>query len=438
MHHWPNCCFLSRIYPAKSMAMKMTAASASSNLGERELVTLMALLMSLQAFGIDSMLPALGVMAEELGAAGNDRQYVISSYFLGAGLGAFFPGAFADKFGRRPVLFVGLASYILLSLACAIVTDFWWLIGLRLIQGISCAGLSVVPAAIVRDHVGGDRMARLMSLIMMVFLVVPIVAPAIGQLILMVADWRVIFVAMAVMGLCVGLWVWLRLPETLTEANEQDIKPITILRNMKEALAKRESVGYVIGSALVFGSLFGFLNSSQQLIAESFGAGDYFALIFGASIIGMVLANFLNSRIVEKYGARRVGHAALIGFLLVSLVQLWSARSGEQTLWEFVPLLSMSMACLGFVGANFSSVAMQPFQHIAGAASSIQTSIRMTTGAVMGALVGQAYDGTAGPLATSMVICSCLGLACILYSERGKFFRAPGEARRYMQMHKNY
>lgn len=418
--------------------MNLQAASPESKLGERELVTLMALLMSLQAFGIDSMLPALGVMADELGALGNDRQYVISSYFLGAGIGAFFPGAFADKFGRRPVLFFGLATYILLSLACAIVTDFWWLIALRLVQGISCAGLSVVPAAIVRDHVGGDRMARLMSLIMMVFLVVPIIAPAIGQIILMVFDWRAIFIGMAVMGLAVGLWVWLRLPETLTEANEQDIKPLTILRNMREALAKRESVGYVIGSALVFGSLFGFLNSSQQLIAESFGAGDFFAVIFGASIIGMVLANFLNSRIVEKYGARRVGHAALIGFLLVSLVQLWSARGGDQTLWEFVPLLSLSMACLGFVGANFSSIAMQPFQHIAGAASSIQTSIRMTTGAVMGAVIGQAYDGTAGPLATAMVVCSCLGLVCIMYSERGKLFRAPGEARRYMQMHKNY
>ncbi len=398
----------------------------------------MALLMSLQAFGIDSMLPALGIMAEELGAAGNDRQYVISSYFLGAGLGAFFPGAFADKFGRRPVLFVGLASYILLSLACALVTSFDWLIALRFIQGLSCAGLSVVPAAIVRDHVGGDRMARLMSLIMMIFLIVPIIAPAIGQLILMVADWRAIFGAMAIAGGAVAVWVWLRLPETLTEANTQDIRPITILRNMKEALSLRMSVGYVIGSALVFGSLFGFLNSSQQLIAESFGAGDYFALIFGASIIGMVLANFTNSRIVEKYGARRVGHAALIGFLLVSLVQLWSASSGEQTLWEFVPLLSLSMAMLGFVGANFSSIAMQPFQHIAGAASSIQASIRMTTGAVMGAAIGQAYDGTALPLAQSMVICSVVGLGFVLYSERGKLFRRPSQAKRYQKMYGNY
>lgn len=418
--------------------MTATATQSPRKLGERELVTLMALLMSLQAFGIDSMLPALGVMAEELGAAGNDRQYVISSYFLGAGLGAFFPGAFADKFGRRPVLFVGLASYIVLSIACALASDFAWLIGLRFVQGVACAGLSVVPAAIVRDHVGGDRMARLMSLIMMVFLVVPIIAPAIGQLILMVADWRAIFAGMAVVGTLVGVWVWLRLPETLTEANEQDIKPITILRNMREALLRRESVGYVIGSALVFGSLFGFLNSSQQLIAESFGAGDYFALIFGASILGMVAANFLNSQIVERFGARRVGHSALLGFLVVSLAQLWSASSGDQTLWEFVPLLSLSMAMLGFVGANFSAVAMQPFQHIAGAASSIQTSIRMTTGAVMGAVIGQAYDGTAFPLAVAMVICSCLGLVCILFSERGKLFRAPGAARRYMQMHGNY
>ena len=240
------------------------------------------------------------------------------------------------------------------------------------------------------------------------------------------------------MGLAVGLWVWVRLPETLTEANEQDIRPVTILRNMSEAVLKRESIGYVIGSALVFGSLFGFLNSSQQLIAESFGAGDYFALIFGASILGMVAANFLNSRIVEKYGARRVGHSALLGFLAVSLVQLYSASRPEQTLWEFVPLLSLSMACLGFVGANFGAVAMQPFQHIAGAASSVQTSIRMTTGAVMGAVIGQAYDGTAQPLAIAMVGCSALGLACVLFSERGKLFRAPGEARRYMQMHKNY
>lgn len=415
--------------------MSDSRGKTRSELGERELIVLMASLMSLQAFGIDSMLPAIGLMADELNAVGNDRQYVISAYFLGAGIGAFFPGAFADRFGRRPVLFVGLVSYVLLSLACSMVTDFKTLLALRLVQGIACAGLGVVPTAIVRDRVGGDRMAKMMSLIIMIFLAVPVFAPAVGQLILMFADWRAIFDAMAVMGLLVGLWVWFRLPESLTEENVQQLAPRIILRNMAQALSNRVAVGYVIGSALVFGSLFGFLNSSQQLISETFGAGEYFALIFGSAVLGMVISSFTNSRIVEKFGARRVSHTALFGFLAASLAQAILAGMGDQTLWEFVPLLALNMTMLGFVGANFSSIAMQPFQHIAGAASSAQTSLRMVTGAVLGALIGQAYDGTAFPLGVAMTLCAVTALALVLYSERGKLFRRPGEARKYMLLH---
>ncbi|OZA93675.1 multidrug effflux MFS transporter [Altererythrobacter sp. H2] len=411
------------------------AARHERDISQRELIVLMALLMSLQAFGIDSMLPALGVMGGELGATGNERQFVISAYFLGSGIGAFFPGAFADRFGRRPVLFVGLVSYVVMSLACALVTDFTTLLVLRLVQGIACAGLSVVPTAIVRDKVGGDRMASMMSLIIMIFLAVPIFAPAIGQLILLVADWRAIFGAMAVAGTLVMLWVWWRLPESLTAENVQDLDARTILKNMGEALSNRVAVGYVVGSALVFGSLFGFLNSSQQLIEESFGAGNYFALIFGASVFGMVIASFTNSRIVERFGARRVSHTALLVFLVVAVLQMISAGRGGQTLWEFVPLLALSMTMLGFVGANFSSIAMQPFQHIAGAASSAQTSVRMVTGAVLGALIGQAYDGSAFPLGVAMTLCAVTALVLVLYSERGKLFRRPGEAHKYMIVH---
>ena len=243
-------------------------------LGERELIVLMALLMSLQAFGIDSMLPALGAISSEFGVTGNERQFIIGAYFLGSGIGAFFPGAFADKFGRRPVLALGLVVYVVFSLACALVTSFEWLVGLRLVQGLSCAGPSVVPAAIVRDRVGGDRMARLMSLIMMIFLAVPLVAPATGQVILNFVGWRGIFAAMAIMG---------------------------------TALMRRDSIGYVIGSALVFGSLFGFLNSSQQLIGEHFGAGQSFALIFGAAMLScglLALAVILYSEKGKLFGRR--------------------------------------------------------------------------------------------------------------------------------------
>lgn len=392
-------------------------------LGERELIVLMALLMSLQAFGIDSMLPALGVIGGELGATGNERQFVIGAYFLGSGIGAFFPGAFADRFGRRPVLFIGLAAYIALSLACSLVSDYTTLLALRLVQGISCAGLSVVPAAIVRDKVGGDRMARLMSLIMMIFLLVPILAPAVGQVIMHVAGWRAIFAAMAIMGTLVSIWVWIRLPETLQAENTQQIDVATILRNMGTALINRGSIGYVVGSALVFGSLFGFLNSSQQLISETFAMGDYFAVIFGGAVVGMVAANFTNSRIVERFGARRVSHTALLCFIAISLTQYISAGQAQQPLWQFIVLMSLSMAMLGFIGANFSSIAMQPFFHIAGAASSAQTAVRMSTGAVLGALIGSLYDGTARPLAVSMLSCALLALAIVLFSENGKLFR---------------
>ncbi len=406
--------------------MSSTANPSPSNarpaLGEREMIVLMALLMSLQAFGIDAMLPALGQMASEMDAGGNDRQFVIGAYFLGSGLGAFFPGAFADRFGRRPILAIGLVAYIALSLACAMVTDFGWMIALRFVQGVSCAGLSVVPAAIVRDQVGGDRMARLMSLIMMIFLLVPILAPAVGQGIMYVAGWRAIFGAMAVMGVIVGLWAWWRLPETLQEENKQEIDPLTILRNMGKALSDRGAIGYVIGSALVFGSLFGFLNSSQQLISETFGMGDYFAVIFGGAVVGMVLANFTNSRIVERFGARRVSHSALMAFILVAVLQYFSANQDQQPLYQFIILMSLSMACLGFVGANFSSIAMQPFYHISGAASSAQTALRMSTGAILGALSGSMFDGSAKPLAISMLSCALLALAVVLFSEKGKLF----------------
>lgn len=408
--------------------MHTTSNPDPRSLKERELIVLMAALMSLQAFGIDAMLPALGIMAEDLGAIGNERQLVISTYLLGAGLGALFPGVFADRFGRRPVLALALLSYILLSLACTYVRDFDTLLVLRLVQGLSCAGLSVVPAAIIRDQVGGDRMARLMSLVMMIFLIVPIIAPGIGQAIMVLAGWKAIFILMTVIGFAVGLWAWLRLPETLAREHQQSIDIPSIARNMGEALFNRGAIGYVLGSALVFGSLFGWLNSSQQLIGETFGRAEDFWWIFGGAVLGMVMANLTNSLIVERFGARRVSHSALFLFLAASLIQLWSASQPQQVLWQFMPVMSFSMAMLGFVGANFSSIAMQPFAHIAGAASSIHATLRMVVGAILGAYIGNLYDGTSLPLAMAMVGCSLAGLAAVLFSERGRLFTRPNKA----------
>ena len=387
---------------------------------------MMALLMACNAFGIDAILPALDVLASDLDATGNDRQFVVGAYLLAAGVGTLVPGAFADRYGRRPVLFTALFFYIVLSIACALVSSFDGLVALRAAQGFFAAGIIALPPAIIRDRVGGDRMARMMSLIFVIFLLVPAIAPSIGQAIMVaLGDWRWIFASMALAGVAMTIWVYVRLPETLHEEDQQEIRIPVIARNMKQAITLRATIGYVLGSALVFGGLFGFINSSQQLIGEAFGAGDDFPLIFMFCAGCMAIANWSNSRIVERYGARRVSHFALFAFIGVAAAQLWFANQPDETLWTFVPLMAANMSLLGFIGANFGSIAMQPFRHIAGAASSAQGFLRMTSGALLGAFVGYAYDGTARPLALALLITAVLTLVFVLFSERGALFGPP-------------
>ena len=396
-------------------------------------VALMALLMSLQALAIDAMLPALGQIATDLKTSDpNDRQLVVGIFLMAAGAFSLIPGALADRFGRRPVLFAGLIVYCLMSLLCALAESFPALIGARILQALGSAGLAVLPAAIVRDRFGGDRMARMLSTISVVFMLVPILAPSLGQLILLTASWRWIFVAMAVLAVAVGIWAWFSLPETLNPEFRQPIRPLAILRNMAAALRVRASFGYVLGSALVFGAMFGFINSAQQLVGEHFGMGESFPLVFAACAGCMAIASFTNSRIVERFGARRVSHTALLVFIAVSAAQVWFAFQPDETVWQFVPLMAANMALLGFVGANFGSIAMQPFAEIAGAASSVQAFLRMLLGALLGAAIGRAYDGTSRALALALLTSGIVALGLVLFSERGRLFRRlhpPGTLR---------
>jgi len=393
-------------------------------LGQRELVVMLALLMSLQALAIDGMLPALDEMARELGAGdGNRRQLVVAAYLLAGGLGTLIPGSLADRYGRRPVLLSSIAAYSLLSLAIAFVNDFTTLLVLRGIQGLLAAGLFVIPNAIVRDRFEGDQMARLFSLISAVFITVPVFAPSLGQAVMLFAGWRWIFVILAGLGALAVAWTWLRLPESLHPEYRQDIHLPTILHNMRVALFHRSSVGYVLGTSLLIGSVFGYVNSAQQLIGEHFRAGDWFPVVFGGTAAMMVVSNVVNSRIVERFGARRVSHTGIFIFIGVSLMQVWAAYNRDADLMWFLPLMSLNLMLLGFLGANFGSIAMQPFSHIAGAAASVQSFFRMFGAAVVGLVIGQAYDGTARPFALALLTGSVSALLLVLFSERGKLFR---------------
>jgi len=410
---------------AQPMATAMQTEQPTRRLGETELIWMMAMLMALQAFGIDAMLPALDEMAVALGVDGNDRQFVIGVYLLTAGIGALIPGALADRFGRRPILLGSIAVYIVLSFASALVTTYDALIAVRAAQGLFGAGIVALPPAIIRDRVGGDKMARMMSLIFVIFLMVPAIAPSIGEVILLFADWRAIFIAMALQGILVGSWVYFRLPESLAKENRQPIVPRVILGNMTRAMSMPSVIGYIIGGALVFGALFGFINSSQQLISETFNAPDIFPVVFGICAGSMALASWSNSRIVERFGARRVSHTALLIFIAVSAVQVYFAYQPDETLWEFVPLMAINMALLGFIGANFGAIAMNPFFSIAGAASSVHGFVRMTTAALLGAAIGYAFDGTPQPLALSLLVSGLICLGLVLFSEKGKLFGPP-------------
>lgn len=402
-------------------------------LGERELVVMLALAQALQALAIDSMLPALGEIARDLGTTDpNRRQLVIGLFLAGIGFGALVPGMLADRFGRRPVLIGCIAGFVGASLACALVTDFTVLAILRLIQGLVCAGLAVVPPAIVRDRFEGDRMASLQSMISVIFMVVPMVAPLGGQAVLLVAGWRWIFGGMALLGAAMGVWVWLRLPETLPPQFRQEINPGAVIGNLRAVVTHRSSLGYSLGNALIAAVMWAYLQSCQQLIGEHFGAGQSFPFFFGGLALCIALASLTNARIVARVGARRLGHGALLAYVVLGAVQFWLAHRGGQTLWQFVAPMGLMMACQGFIAANFSAVAMQPFARLAGAASAAMSFLRASVGAVLGIGVGQLYDGTARPISSAMVGLGSLALGLVLWSERGRLFRRvlpPGTPR---------
>lgn len=390
---------------------------------ELEFVLMMASFQALQALAIDIMLPALGAISRDLELADpNQRQLVIGVFLICSGLGSLFPGALADRFGRRPVVLTAIAAYMLLSVLCAISGSFELLLVARGVMGAVTSAMMVMPTTILRDRFDGDRMARTQSLIVMTFMVVPMIAPMLGQTVLLFAGWRWIFGIMGVLAGCVFGWAWLRLPETLDPRNRQAVEFKVIAGNMGTALRERSSIGYFLGAAFTQGAMFGYLNSAQQLVGEHFGAGTLFPVLFGGMALVMACTNFANSRIVERFGARRVSHAALLVYIVLGVVHLLLAFRGED-LWTFLPLMTLSMCMMAFMGSNFQAISLQPFKRIAGAAASVMSFVRVVLGAVLGSLIGQAYDGTARPILAAMVVFGVIALLLVLYSERGRLFR---------------
>jgi DHA1 family bicyclomycin/chloramphenicol resistance-like MFS transporter len=391
--------------------------------GTRETVALLAGLMALNAFAIDAMIPALPDIGEHLGVTeDNRRQLVIVAYTFGFGFGQLLWGPLADRFGRKPVLATGIVLYTLFALLCAVAPSFELLVAGRMLQGASAAATRVLVVAMVRDLFQGEAMARVMSLVFMVFMLVPVLAPSVGQLILLAGPWQAIFLVLAGYGLLMGLWSFFRLPETLHEEYRRTLKLGELATAARAVLTERQSIGYTLAQTAIFSGLVAYISSIQQIVFDAFRQPEAIGLVFGAVAAPMALASWLNSRLVGTYGLRRVGHLGVVAFVLLTAFHALVATLFGETLVEFVVLQGLVMASFAFTSSNLNTLAMEKMAPIAGMASSIQGVVGTIIAAAAGFMIGQQFDGTQIPFLWGFAICGLVAAVLVVLTEPRRLF----------------
>lgn len=405
------------------MTATPTPPPAHAPMGFAEFIALTAGLMALNALAVDIMLPALPEIGRVLGVAhDNDRQVVIGAYMWGFGIGQIAIGSISDRYGRKGVLIIGLVVYVLTALIAAAAPTFSLLLLARFVQGLVSAVPRVITTSIVRDCYSGRRMASVVSLAMTIFMAVPVLAPSIGQLIMLFASWRAIFGFLALYGIAIALWVTLRLPETLRPELRRALDPRSVVHSFAAVLRQRQTIGYATAGGLMFGATFSFLLSSQQILAEVFGLGTLFPLAFAGLALAMSISSFVNSRLVGRFGMRRMVHTAVIGYVLLAATLGLLARLGVATPFVALPIMACMVFVVGLVFGNVNALAMEPQGAQAGTASSLIGCYTTLVASTLAYFVGQAFDGTIVPLTSGQAM---MGLTCLLVmalTDRGRLF----------------
>ena len=385
---------------------------------------MMAATMSLHAMAIDTMLPALPEIGHDFAVSNeNSLQWIITLFLMGAGAGQLAYGPLADRFGRRPVLLGGLGAYVLMTLIACVANNLQLLLIARLAQGVVVSAGSVVSRSIVRDRYSGETMARVSSTILIVFMLVPVLAPSVGQLLLTVASWRGIFVFLALYSTAVACWVALRLPETLPPERRRPISAAHLGDACVFVLSEPTSILYTLAMTAMFGSLLAFVSTLPQIFAGAFHAPQLMAGTFAACAGTMGLASFANSRLVERLGMHLISHVALIAFIAITAAHTVVAWSGHETLATFTVLQALTLACFGLATSNFGAIAMQPMGAMAGSAASLQGVVSTIGGAALASLIGHQWSGTVTFLPFGAACCGLVALACVLGAERMQLFR---------------
>jgi DHA1 family bicyclomycin/chloramphenicol resistance-like MFS transporter len=380
-------------------------------MGFGEFIGFIAACMALNALAIDIMLPALPLLTTDFQLTDpNQAQTVIGVYLIGTGVAQLFYGPISDRYGRRVVLTVGLLIFVLAGILSTLAESFTTLLAARVLQGIGAGAPRVTAVALARDRYAGAQMAKVISMAMVIFMAVPVFAPSLGQLVLLVAPWRWVFGLLVLAGVAVLWWMLVRLPETLAPEGRRPISVDAIYSAYRQTLTHRRTFGYMLALSLIIGAHLSFISSAQQIFVDVFGAGGSFTVLFALIAVATGFAAYFNARMVHRLGMRRICMAGLVALLIINVLHLALDLSGRESLLIFMLLQGASVFIFGFLAADLNALAMEPMGHIAGTASSMIGFFSTISSALIALFIGYIFNGTVIPLLSAYVVLTILAL----------------------------
>jgi len=387
-----------------------------------EFVALMAALMSIVALAIDAILPAISNIGVAINSTDpRDNQLLVTMIFLGLGVGQLFFGPISDSFGRKPVVYIGFFIFLIASGICLYAPSLEIMVIGRILQGIGLSAPRTIAISIIRDTYAGDYMAKIMSFVVAFFILVPVVAPAIGKLILDAAGWKAIFYVQMLFVLVVAVWFWKRQKETLHPEYKIPFTRHVFVDGLKEFIKYRETVAFTLTSGLVTGAFLVYLSSAQHIFEDQYALKEMFPYIFAGLAVSIGLSTFLNGTLVMRFGMRRLSLMATIVFCLVALTYSFLfLNAPNPSIYILVGFLSIQFFCLGFMWGNFRSIAMEPIGHIAGIGAAINGFVSTLLSIPIATFIGEFVKDSVWPLFAGLAICGLCALAIFLLVNKPK------------------
>ena len=384
---------------------------------EFEFIVIMAALMSLVSLAIDALLPAMTNIGDTIGITdATNNQLLITMIFLGLGFGQLISGPLSDSYGRKPIIYIGFIVFVFASLICVFSTSLEMMIVGRILQGIGLSAPRTISIAMIRDRFSGNYMAKVMSFVVAIFILVPVVAPALGKIMLDLYGWQSIFYSQLLFGLAVMLWLWKRQPETLKKENKRDFKLALLIAGLREFIKHKNAVIFTFFSGCITGSFMVYLSASQLIFEQQYNLKDEFPFIFAGIALFIGIATFLNGTFVVRLGMFKLVSIFTIIFTLIPFVYIF-LYSGETnpSIYVLVTFFGLQFFAIAFLFGNTRALAMEPIGHIAGIGAAINGFVSTIMAVPIATLIGSFINTTALPLFIGFFVCGVIALLLIQY-----------------------